>query len=228
MLFLEYIYKIDTHAHTKENSPCGKISARALVGLYKKYGYSGVNITDHFAYYIIDENADPDKEVERFYRGSQIAAEEGEKLGINIYHGVEYRLESEYSRNEYLLFGTTREFLKKSIRYFHRTYRDFYDFAKSEGVLVFQAHPFRDGMTPTPDCCDGAEVFNAHPGHDSRNDRAFGYAKSFGLRMLAGSDCHDIGHAGRSGILSKYIPQNDIEFYELIKSEDYKLIICEN
>ncbi|PWM45150.1 MAG: hypothetical protein DBX47_04745 [Clostridiales bacterium] len=222
--FLDYIYKIETHCHTKEFSPCGQLFAKDVINLYKEHGYDGINITDHFAYYLINKDADPDKEIERFYSGCQIAIEEGDKAGIKVYHGAEYRLNCADSNNEYLLFGASREFLKEAIGYFDKTYKEFYEFAKSAGVLVYQAHPFRDGMSRTPDCCDGVEVYNAHPGHNSRNNLALEYVEENGLLQLSGSDCHHQTHAGRGGILTKVVPQNDLEFFKLIKSNDFRLI----
>jgi len=42
------IYKYDTHVHTKEVSPCGKVPAIEVVKLYKDAGYHGIVITDHY------------------------------------------------------------------------------------------------------------------------------------------------------------------------------------
>ena len=42
-------HKYDTHVHTSETSICGKVDAKTLVRLYKKAGYTGVVITDHYS-----------------------------------------------------------------------------------------------------------------------------------------------------------------------------------
>lgn len=44
----EYIYKYETHCHTKEASRCAENSVSELIDEYVKAGYSGIVITDHF------------------------------------------------------------------------------------------------------------------------------------------------------------------------------------
>ena len=41
----QYLY--DTHIHTIETSPCGKIHAAETVRYYADHGYTGLVITDH-------------------------------------------------------------------------------------------------------------------------------------------------------------------------------------
>ena len=38
----------DMHIHTSESSPCGQICGDKVVEYYKKAGYDGIVITDHF------------------------------------------------------------------------------------------------------------------------------------------------------------------------------------
>ena len=39
---------LDTHVHTSQVSPCGKVPAEEMIELYKEAGYGGVIITDHY------------------------------------------------------------------------------------------------------------------------------------------------------------------------------------
>ena len=39
---------LDTHVHTCQVSPCGKVPAKEMIELYKEAGYGGVIITDHY------------------------------------------------------------------------------------------------------------------------------------------------------------------------------------
>ena len=41
-------YRIDTHVHTAEVSPCGKIPAEEVVKLYIEQNYDAIIITDHY------------------------------------------------------------------------------------------------------------------------------------------------------------------------------------
>ena len=219
----KYKYKIETHAHTSECSPCGRITGTELVKIYKDAGYSGINITDHFMSCVFDMNDNPDKILQKYYSGYLNALHEGEKLGVKVYRGIEIRLNE--SINEYLLYGVTYEFLKKALSRLDNTLEEFYRFCSDENVLLYQAHPYRNGIVPMPpEFLDGIEVFNSHPGHESRNEKALEYARKYNLPEISGSDVHEIPHACRSGIMSSYVPENDREFYELIKSRDYKMI----
>ena len=42
------MYKLETHAHTMEGSACSHIRGADLCRAYKKAGYNGLFITDHF------------------------------------------------------------------------------------------------------------------------------------------------------------------------------------
>ena len=42
----QYIY--ETHLHTSEGSACGVTTGAEAVRAYKKIGYSGIFVTDHF------------------------------------------------------------------------------------------------------------------------------------------------------------------------------------
>lgn len=41
-------YRYETHMHTAEGSRCGRMPAAEMVRAYKKLGYTGVFVTDHF------------------------------------------------------------------------------------------------------------------------------------------------------------------------------------
>jgi L-amino acid N-acyltransferase YncA len=42
-------YCIETHMHTAESSPCGKVRAKRITRMYKDAGYAGIVVTDHFS-----------------------------------------------------------------------------------------------------------------------------------------------------------------------------------
>ena len=41
-------FRIDLHVHTRESSFCGKTNGSIVAELYKKAGYDGLVITDHY------------------------------------------------------------------------------------------------------------------------------------------------------------------------------------
>ena len=52
---VDIIYKYETHCHTAPVSKCGKASAEDTVSFYKRMGYDGIFITNHF----LDGNINP-------------------------------------------------------------------------------------------------------------------------------------------------------------------------
>lgn len=101
------MYKIETHAHTSETSPCSHINATELITEYKKKGYSAVIITDHF----IEKNflALSQSDVQsRFLKGFDTALSCGEKLGITVLLGAEIRFTN--SKEDYLVYGIGMDF----------------------------------------------------------------------------------------------------------------------
>ena len=77
-------------------------------------------------------------------------------------------------------------------------------FARQEGLLFYQAHPFRNGMSVVnPQLLDGIETYNGHPRHESRNDIAMAWAEKYGLQQISGSDFHDPDGYALGGILTR-------------------------
>ena len=143
--------------------------------------------------------------------------------GIRVYKGAELRFDE--CENDYLLFGWHDELLRDMPRNLKMSVVEFSKLAREDGALLIQAHPYRKKCTPAIACyLDGVEVINAHPRHDSHNDRAKEYAEEFGLIQLAGSDCHQTPDIARSGILSDTLPADTFELAALIRSGNYTLI----
>ena len=92
---------------------------------------------------------------------------------------------------------------------------------KSKGCAVVQAHPFRDDcVVMKPGICHGIEVFNGHS-TESRNDIALEWANKFGFIKTSGSDFHSGTPSG--GIISDFLPDNEIELRDLILSGEFDL-----
>ena len=97
-----------------------------------------------------------------------------------------------------------------------------------DSVLI-QAHPMRNGMeTVDPALLDGFEVFNMHPGHNSRVGLASAYAKeNRHFLVIAGSDFHhpNRNHEGLAAIRTTYLPEDSFALAKLLKDGDYLLEI---
>jgi len=78
------LYKYDTHVHTSETSPCGSISAKELVYLYKHEGFHGVVITDHYFDGFFESLGDIswNYKVDNYLIGYNNALAEGKSIGV--------------------------------------------------------------------------------------------------------------------------------------------------
>ena len=101
---------------------------------------------------------------------------------------------------------------------------EFSAFAKENGILFYQAHPFRNRMSViNPEYLFGIEVQNTHPRHDSRNDIAAMWAEKYNLHKIAGSDCHQIQDVGTSAIYTDYEVRNMDDLVHVLRNDLYEI-----
>ena len=164
---------------------CGKISARELVDLCADEGLEGICITDHYNeyHYRMRYRKDPGA----FLEGYRIARRYGERKGLKVFLGIEYRFRG--SRNDFIVFGIKESFVTENPRAheltlgeFRETYGDLY---------IIQAHPLRDGGEFADlSLIDAVEAVNGNERHDEENDRVIRAASERNLTMTAASDIH--------------------------------------
>jgi len=222
------MYKIDTHVHTADVSPCGVVPARELVNMYKESGYDTVIITDHYGDYFFHnhEKLNWDDKIDKLLLGYYMAKEEAEKVGLFVLLGIEINFV--WSTNDYLVYGLDEDFLKANKNLHRLELSKVRELIKQQGAVIYQAHPFRPGMSEVePGLLDGIEVYNGNLRHNSRNDLAYRYAKENGLKMLSGSDFHEVEDLARGGIITDKKITSIEEFIDLLTTEDYKLICSE-
>lgn len=218
----KYLYEM--HLHTNETSNCAHIDAKDAVEEYIKAGYDGIVVTDHLSsstYMKYKRELLPwRKKIDFFLRGYK-AAKKAAAGRINILLGMELRFRTSEGDNDYLVYGITEEFLREHPELLDLNIRKFYKLAQENGLLVFQAHPFRVGMKVTnPNFLDGIEIFNGNPRHNSSNDIAEVWAKKYDLMVTSGSDYHEYEDLGTGGIwFDKEIKDNKTLVEELKKRE---------
>lgn len=215
-------FRIELHSHTSEMSPCSRIIASEMIELYVEKGYDGIVITDHFISSLFSDLNDAGDIIGRFikgYKNAVLAARDR----IKVYLGAEVRLDE--SHNDYLVYGDILKLLKHGKDVLKLPFKDFYKLAKECDLAVFQAHPFRDGVQLAPkEYLDGIEMYN-HTEHHARNQMAVDYARENNLIGISGSDCHQVLHAGKGGIFTDFIPEDENELKDLILSKNFDLII---
>jgi predicted metal-dependent phosphoesterase TrpH len=214
------IYKIDTHVHTSEISFCGRVKSSELVHLYKNSGYYGVIITDHYCKEFFESlgKTNWEEKVDIFLKGYKNAFNEGRKVGLNVFLGMEIRFTENW--NDYLIYGFGENFLKEYKELYNLGLRKFRKLTQPKGILIFQAHPFRQGMTPAnPLFLDGVEVFNGNPRHSSGNHLAYSFAKKNNLIMSSGSDFHRVEDLATGGIIISKAVDTSKELAELMQEK---------
>jgi len=216
-----HIYKTEMHCHTMESSlRCGKVPAKEIVKVYEDAGYDTLIITDYFGgKHRTDKGAEYD--LQTFLEGYRTAKANSKNL--NILLGMEINLLE--NKNDYLVYGITEEIIREFPKMYELTIGDFCDFAHEIGLTVYQAHPFRNGMSIIPPVIvDGVEGFNAHPRHDSRNSIAMAWAELYNKKTISGSDAHQPQDLARGGIMSRLKITNNHELLTVLTNCDYSLI----
>ena len=217
--------KIDLHVHTSEVSLCGKLSAHDTLKLYKQKGYDAVVITNHYNMDTARHYAKLGKtDFFKVYRDGYLTAKaEGEALGLTVLNGYEIRFNE--NSNDYLVYGLSDSAAADYERICAMNPQEFSKFAKTRGVLFYQAHPFRNHMTvQNPAILFGIEIKNGNPRHDSRNDIAEAWAKKYKLHKIAGSDWHQPEDAGGTGVITKRTVRNEKDLLMMLRRDDYTII----
>ena len=226
MVIIMKLYQFETHCHTLESSNCGIVSGEQIVDGLKEAGYIGTFITDHFYSRFFQKkklvHLDWEEQVDAFLAGYKAAKKRGDEIGIKVFLGLE--VQAEDSPFEFLVYGPDEAFILENGPFYKLSTKELYSLMRKNGFLMFQAHPFRFGLSPeNPKYFDGIEIVNAQPRNDSRNKRALEFANRNDVMKIAGSDVHVKGDIGRSGImLPKSIngTQDFIEYYKEVKTPE--------
>lgn len=224
----EYKYRIELHAHTNPASKCSEIPPEELIETYTQKGYDAVVITNHFVSYMFNgltKEAALDKYLSDFERAKFAA----ENCNIRVLLGAEIRFDE--NSNDYLIFGVDREVLSKGFDYFDKGLKAFRTEVPLDKSVFVQAHPHRDGMEEVnPALLDGYEIFNMHPGHNSRVAISTCHSKNAGTKIFTvGSDYHhrNRGHEGVSALRTSILPEDSYALAEILKSGNYLFEIGE-
>ncbi|MCF0117077.1 MAG: PHP domain-containing protein [Bacilli bacterium] len=225
------IYRYETHCHTFEGSACATSKATELVHKYKELGFQGIIITDHF----YNGNCRPlrsldwNKWVDEYASGYLHAYEEGQRIGLDVFFGIEWCRHG----FELLTYGLSIEWLKQHPEIIDMDIVDYCRLVKRAGALVIQAHPFReasyiDRFTLIPHEVDGLEVINTSHKDPKYNERAKWLADSFNLVGTSGSDTHSINNINYGGVGFKEKLTSINDYVRLVKNRQIvKLFDCE-
>lgn len=185
------MYKYETYLHTFPVSRCASPSAGVEDSLkfYKKLGYDGVFITNHF----LDGNVNVDKtlpyeeQIEFYFSDYEKAVEVGKEIGLKVFLGQELSDRG----TDFLIYGLDNQWYLDHPEIMQMQKKDELALMREHGALVIQAHPFRAlwVIQLLPVSVDGIEVINASR-TDKENNMARLYAENYEFLMSAGSDNH--------------------------------------
>ena len=214
-------YLYETHLHTCEASACGRVHGEDYIRYMMDKGFSGIVVTDHFFNGNTCIPADlPWKErVDMYASGYERALKAAEGLDFLVMFGVEVN----FQKDEYLLYGIDKEWIKNHEDMMDMTRHELHDAIRAAGGVMIQAHPYRERdylsdikLVPAS-AIDGIEVYNAA---NKSNMNALGYelAVRLGVPMTAGSDIHFYNDNDMGGMLFEHKLESVADYVEAIKN----------
>ncbi len=217
-LIRAYPYRIELHMHTSPVSSCADFDPATAVSFYQRCGADAVVITNHAHPSI---KSIPKDEWIAWYMSDFLAAKEkGDELGVRVLLGMEARFPG--SANDYLVYGVDESFLEQAWELMDTDIHTFYAACSADHRVIVQAHPFREGMVRADSAdVDGIEVFNLHPGHNSRIGFAARHATEHRGVITGGTDFHHLHHEGMIFARFQTLPADSFELARLLKSGDY-------
>ena len=222
---MEFLY--ETHMHTAEVSGCAINSAEQQVITYKKRGFTGIIVTDHFinGYTNCPKNLTWENKMRFIVSGYEAAKAAGDAYGLDVFLGWEFTIEGA----DFLTYGLDLDFLLGFPGLDELNIKDYSEIVRKSGGYLAQAHPFREEyyiehpFAVAPHLIDGIEVYNAM---DTRvaNAKALEFAIENNLPMQAGTDSHGRDDRIFKGIALKKKAESIHDIIDAIKAKDVRLI----
>jgi hypothetical protein len=164
-----------------------------------------------------------DEKITVFLSGYYKAKYEGDLIGVNVILGAEFCFGD--SKNHYLAYGITKEFLTRYPELHKMKGSEFLNIARNEGIFIVHAHPYRDGsQSATPELVDAIEIYNSNPRHEDHSELSEALAEKYGLPVSAGSDAHRDEDIAGSGIETEEEIKTVSDFIRLVKEKKVKII----
>lgn len=218
---------IDFHAHSSGISRCCRIPYNEVLKQTLDNGMDGIVLTNHYQKSYVQNDCAVDfaeKYINEFYAAKQY----GNDIGCKVFFGVEVTPEL-YPNVHMLIYGLEPEFLIENPSLFDLTQEELYALVNSNGGLLIQAHPFRNGTSVmNTDFLDGVEI-NCHPLYGkSYSNELLEIAKNNNLIVTCGGDFHADTYRPKCGMfLPNDIKDNKKLYSYLISKEEKELFIQE-
>lgn len=207
---MEKLKKFETHLHTLPLSVCSRLTAAEAVAKYRKCGFDGMVLTNHYSRRYMETTGASESEWKKLYvQAFHDFRDEAEKAGMEAFFGAEVTLylhispyykklySDEYIMKnyaDYLIVGVTDEFILDMPLLCDMSLADLHEVCAHNGMLLIQAHPFRSEQFHAPkdlSLLDGLEI-NGNLGFPSGpNEQAvLSLAREHDLVVTCGGDVH--------------------------------------
>lgn len=220
------VFQYETHLHTSEASACSLLRAADQVRYYKKAGYAGIIVTDHFfnGNSTVPCDLPWEERIDLFYRGYENAKAEGDNLDLSVFFGWE----TNFHGTEFLIYGLDKAWLINHPDILLWSIEEQYKRVHEDGGYVVHAHPYRirpyiKEVRLFPEAVDAVEVINVGNRNDQFDKQALAYAKKHKLKTTAGTDAHGYENC-RSGMSFDHKLEDISSFIDSIRTGRYKLI----
>lgn len=225
------MYRYETHLHTSPVSACASATVRESLEFYKRMGYDGVFITNHFldGNIRIEGSMSYAEKLDYYFSDYEEGVKIGEEIGIKVFCGVE----QSYGGTDFLIYGPDKEWFVKNPVTGNMTKKDELARFMESGALVIHAHPFReagyiDHIRLYPRHVHGVEIINACR-TEFENKMAGVYAENYELLTFAGSDNHCAGRQKKLAGICCETPLTDVgDFVRRVKNGETKIFTLEN
>lgn len=199
-----------------------------MVQGYVQAGYNGVIVTNHYFkpyFNSLPASLTWEEKVKRYWFGYEAAHIAAKEMDFLVLPGAEITFF--YHMNDYLLFGLTERFLIENPELFNWNIYDLYRKVKENGLMLFQAHPFRTNlMYRTPNhLIDGMEIYNGSKKYNPYIEKTAAYINKNGLRSISGSDFHTMEGIARGGIETHKKIHNNTDLLRILYNREYTPII---
>ncbi len=215
------MYRYETHLHTYPVSKCGKANIYESLDFYKKLGYDGVFVTNHFldGNVNIDRSVSYEEKIEFYFSDYEKGVDYGKSIGLKVFAGVELT----YKGTDFLIYGLDKQWYLDNPQIMDMKKSEELEYMMNSGALVIQAHPYREAayinhIRLFPRNVHGVEVINSAR-NDFENNMAKIYAENYGLLEFAGSDNHRAGgHKLLAGMCSETPVVSEQDFAKKVKN----------
>lgn len=222
------MFKTELHCHSATVSACGRTEPERIVELYLAAGYTSLVLTEHInnATFTCEKYKGPDdwqSKIDHYMEGyHRLKQAAGKDLFVIL--GLECKLLC-HSDTDLLVHGVTEEFLRATPDLVYTDFKTFSTRVREAGMLLFQAHPFRNNMLVlNPEYLDGYEIYNGHFKQNSRNDMAEIWAARMQKKVISGTDLHHEDCPIAGGILTEQPITSSADLLKTLREGNYTLI----